>query len=301
MISQYFIGVNDVLSSARAYLDAGLSVIPVRTDGSKAPRFRHWREFSGRRPTAPELSGWFAAARAGVGVGVTGGPASGNLVVLDFEEWGVFARWGGVLAAGERDRLARCPVVRTPAGGAHVYCRLAESLPGAKYAKDADGECLIETRGDGQFVVAPGSPDSCHPSGRPYQLLRPGWLDGGPFEPVPLADFHTLTVHAAELNEYVRPVYCLPLREQGHAVDRRAGRPDGGRPRRRAVAHVARGGRPVRRGPHRGRRSRIHVRPAHLPHPHRKPPRQRARRRPAQEPGRVTPPAEWHRPGVPRH
>ena len=35
--------------------------------------------------------------------------------------------------------------------------------------------------------------------------MREGWLDGGSCEPMALAAFHKLTVHAAELNEYRRP------------------------------------------------------------------------------------------------
>jgi len=145
---------SSIFALALSYLAAGLSVIPVRTDGSKAPRIPDWRVFSDRRPTASELREWFACSSAGIGI--LGGPASGNLVVFDFEEWVAFQSWGDRLSGDDRSLLASCPVVRTPSGGAHVYCRLAEPVRGARYAKDAVGECLIETRGDGQFVVAPG-------------------------------------------------------------------------------------------------------------------------------------------------
>jgi putative DNA primase/helicase len=194
----------DQLDTACFLLARGLSPIPIRTDGSKAPLIDGWRAFSDRLPTAQDLRHWFRVpGRAGVGV--TGGPASGNLVVFDFERWDVFARWGELLTLEERERLARCPVVATPSGGAHVYCRLLEPVKGAKYARDAEGVCLIETRGEGHYVLAPGSPACCHPAGRRYRLLRPGWLDGKPVEPIPLDVFHSLTTHAAELNEYRRP------------------------------------------------------------------------------------------------
>jgi putative DNA primase/helicase len=212
----------DQLRTASTLLARGLSPIPIRTDGSKAPLIDGWREFSDRLPTAQELRHWFRVpGRAGVGV--TGGTASGNLVVFDFERWDVFTRWGGLLTLEEREHLARCPVVATPKGGAHVYCRLLEPVKGARYARDADGVCLIETRGEGHYVLAPGSPACCHPNGHRYRLLRPGWLDcrdvaserseGGngealnreEAEPIPLDVFHSLTTHAAELNEYRRP------------------------------------------------------------------------------------------------
>jgi len=195
---------SETLGIALALVAAGLSVISVRADGSKAPRFDGWRAFADRRPTPDELRRWFRTPGA-AGIGVTGGPASGNLVVLDFEAWSAFVRWAELLTECERTHLRRCPVVGTPGGGAHVYARLPEPVRGAKYARTADGACLIETRGAGHFVVAPGSPAACHPTGRVYELLRVGWLDGHPGEPIPLDVFHSLTTSAAALNEYARP------------------------------------------------------------------------------------------------
>ena len=193
-----------ILATALAYLSAGLSVIPVKTDGSKAPLFLGWREFSDRLPTTAELSQWFGNGRQ-VGIGIPGGPASGNLIVFDFEARLPFDRWCTNLTAAERIALAGSPVVFTPSGGVHIYLRTTEPVKGYKYARDVNGECLIETRGNGQFVVAPGSPLSCHATGHPYRLVRPGWIDGPSVEPIDLEIFHGLTVRAADLNEYRRP------------------------------------------------------------------------------------------------
>jgi len=73
------------------------------------------------------------------------------------------------------------------------------------YARTVDGSCLIETRGSNHMVIAPGSPLAVHPSGKPYRLIRAGWIAGCPFEVMPLDVFHGLTVYAADLNEHVRP------------------------------------------------------------------------------------------------
>src|SRR5262245_52437377 len=83
----------DQLAAARAYVAVGVSVFPVRTDGSKAPCFQGWREYAERRATDRELQRWFPRPGA-TGIGITGGAASGNLAVFDFETWSAFTRWG---------------------------------------------------------------------------------------------------------------------------------------------------------------------------------------------------------------
>src|SRR5438045_3234277 len=84
------------------------------------------------------------------------GPASGNLVVLDFEgrESDPFGRWLVRLTADDLARLDLCPLVRTPSGGRHVYVRLPEPVKGTVYARDATGkQVLIESRGSQHGVV----------------------------------------------------------------------------------------------------------------------------------------------------
>ncbi len=191
---------------AQRYLAAGLSVIPVRLDGSKVPAFTGWREFSDRLPTPAELSTWFASRTPSrYGIGIPGGPASGNLLVFDFETRAAFDRWCEALNADDKNFLTGVPVVATPKDGVHVYVRLEESVKGTKYARTAAGACLIETRGNGHQVIAPGSPLAVHPTGKPYRLIRAGWIDGEPCRLMPMDVFHGLTVYAADLNEHVRP------------------------------------------------------------------------------------------------
>jgi hypothetical protein len=165
----------DAWTAARRYVAAGLSVIPVRCDGTKAPAMKGWREFAARFPSEVELRRWFAVPY--YGVGIVCGPASGNLVVWDFEDGAVFTRWAQTPAAALV--LARCPVVVTPSGGRHVYVRLpAGAQPGRPVARNARGDLLVEVRGDGHQVVAPGSPAKCHRLNKPYLFERAGWLAG---------------------------------------------------------------------------------------------------------------------------
>jgi hypothetical protein len=185
------INASDTLSAAIAYHAVGLSTFPVKADGTKEPVFSGWRTYAERLPRPSELLGWHGTGR-GFGIGIAGGAASGNLAVLDFE-------------TEECAHLGRCPVIGCPRGGAHVYCRLPESVRGCKLARSAAGVTLIEVRGLQHYVVAPGSPANCHPSGRTWRIVSAGWLDGRAFEPVPLDVYHAITAHAADLNEYVQP------------------------------------------------------------------------------------------------
>lgn len=173
-----------VLDWARFYLSHGLSVIPVRADGSKAPtlgkdQVAQYRE---RFATAEELAGWFAPHRA-VGLAVVCGKVSGNLVVLDFESATAWERWADrarptpVWAA-----VSQSPQVQTPKGGRHVYCRIRDTfVSGHPLARRDKTTLLIETRGEGHYVLAPGCPPACHELNRPYRLMATGWLvrEGG--------------------------------------------------------------------------------------------------------------------------
>lgn len=190
---------------ARQYVAAGLSVFPVKLDGTKEPAIVGWRAYAERHPADHELIAWFGRGR--FAIGITGGAASGNLIVLDFETIDSFRRWGASLDESERTALARSPVIRTPKGGRHVYVRTITPVRGCKLARTATGATLIETRGCQHYVIGAGSPVAVHSAGVPYTIARTGWLDGGPFTPMPVETFNALTMKAAELNSYSRPVH----------------------------------------------------------------------------------------------
>jgi len=172
----------DVLAAARAYVAVGLSVIPVRADGSKAQALDKGQveQYRERLPTDDELRGWFGAGRA-VGVAVVCGKASGNLAVLDFETADVWDRWlDRVTATPFAAAVAAAPQVHTPRGGRHVYVRVRESwVAGGVLARRSKRELLAEVRGHGHYVLAAGSPPACHELNRPYRIASEGWLAHG--------------------------------------------------------------------------------------------------------------------------
>lgn len=173
------IATGDVLGVARHYVAAGLSVIPVRADGSKAPALGKGEveQYRERFPLDQELQRWFAPGRP-VGVAVVCGVVSGNLAVLDFETPDAWAGW--LSRVGKTPLaavLATAPQVRTPRGGRHVYCRITQGwVAGGKLAQRPDGKTVIEIRGQGHYVLAPGCPVACHEANRPYTFESEGWL-----------------------------------------------------------------------------------------------------------------------------
>lgn len=219
--------MNPVEVAARGYLAAGLSVIPIRTDGSKAPAESGWREYSDRRATGAEVVAWWGTgARHRYGVGITGGAASGNLAVFDFETWDAYERWLKALPGDAQKRTRACPLARSGGGGAHLYVRLSDTVPGAVLARhlvNGAAKTLIEVRADGQQVVAPGSPSNCHPSGNLYEWLRESWtVEGTTYAEVPVEEYLQWCFVAESLNKVEEPARePVPVNPQPRA------RPDG--------------------------------------------------------------------------
>jgi putative DNA primase/helicase len=165
-----------VLEHALRYAEAGFSVIPARADGTKAAAVA-WKAYEKRRATEDEIKAWFAGGRD-LGVAIVCGAVSGNLLVMDFDQPGYFEEWQQIVEAEDGEVLGLLPVVQTPKGyGRHVYMRLAKAISGTKLAKapstndKAPWVVAIESRGEGQYVLAPGSPATCHPAGAEYKLI----------------------------------------------------------------------------------------------------------------------------------
>jgi len=158
-----------VLEIAQGYCTGGLSVIPIRPDGTKRPSVS-WKEYQRRLPAASELDRWFGYDTS-LGVAVICGMVSGGLEVLDFDDTAAYFAWSEVIEQQAPGILARLPTVQTPAGGFHVYYRLERPAGNKKLALGADRATLIETRGEGGYVLAPGCPPECHETRGLYQHI----------------------------------------------------------------------------------------------------------------------------------
>jgi putative DNA primase/helicase len=162
-----------MLETALQYFDSGLQVLPVRADGSKAPAIKTWRQWIDKRQTRDDVCELFA--KNYVAIGIVCGAVSGGLTVIDFDRPGSFDAWRELVESVSPGLLERLPLVKTP-GGHHVYMRSAQparnqklataSVPYEKNGKKSN--VIIETRGEGGYVVAPPSAG--------YELIAGGWL-----------------------------------------------------------------------------------------------------------------------------
>jgi hypothetical protein len=128
--------------------------------------------------------------RGRTGLGIVTGAVSGSLEVLDFDDPETFARFiqtGHAVGMGDLlDRIAIGFEEETPNGGRHLAYRcptiegnrklaLRPKLPEEMRDPHDLTKVLIETRGEGGYVVTAPSHGRVHPSGRPYRLLRGGF------------------------------------------------------------------------------------------------------------------------------
>jgi hypothetical protein len=229
---------NATYDAARALAAAGLSVIPVALDGTKAPAWAvlprvpdpdrpdrmkpTWKPFQERIADRDELQRWFA--RSPLGVAVVGGAVSGGAECLDLDNREVAAAFLGELRAEDPDLFAKLHREETP-NGLHLWYRCGEVAGNTKLAEKPDGhddrgrpktKTLIETRGEGGYAVVAGSPDAVHSSGVPYRHV------GGP----PLTDLAELTV--AERNLLLRLAMSFDRTDERHKAGPADPRDDAG-------------------------------------------------------------------------
>ncbi|TWT42659.1 bifunctional DNA primase/polymerase [Botrimarina hoheduenensis] len=168
------------LEEARAYVERGWSIIPMRMT-EKKPCYR-WKRYQ-RNPASPAtLYRWFHATDNGVGV--IFGQVSGGLASRDFDDARAYHRW----AEAQPALAATLPTVATRRGF-HVYANAwPESVEEARRRLRGrpEGTGAIAL-GDGELRAGVGCysvlPPSTHPSGHVYGWAVPlpegelPWID----------------------------------------------------------------------------------------------------------------------------
>lgn len=174
------------LDAALAWHRAGCSVVRVATDGTKRP-LGAWKQYQATAADASILNAWFTGGHPGVGI-VTGA-VSGNLEMLELEgramAVGLMQQIRDLAEASGLDALLDRVLAGyaefTPTGGFHLYYRVDGPVAGntklARRPATADElaenpvdkvKVLVETRGEGGFVVVAPSAGPVHPTGKAW-------------------------------------------------------------------------------------------------------------------------------------
>ena len=183
-----------VLHTALQAVAADISVVPIRTDGTKQPSLFGWREYQKHRASKTEVERWFYGRESGIAF-ITGA-VSGNLEALDFDSPIIFDAWlrriqQDAALAALYDHISWGYLESTPAGGKHLLYRCDTVAGNQKLASKPDGDkrkTLIETRGEGGLIIVAPSRGQVHPSGNPYILQRGS-----------IASIRTITAHQRSL------------------------------------------------------------------------------------------------------
>ena len=215
-----------LIDAARELHAAGVNVIPVRDDGSKAPALRAWQTHT---TTEDDLVQWFGGDEPRYrALGAVCGPPSGGLEMLEIEgahvglleDVGRAAGAAGLLELWERVNGGWCE--RSPSGGVHWFYRVeGMDVPGnVKLAATEARQTIAETRGQGGQVVLAPSGGTTHKTGRAWERL-----DGGP------ATVPTLTAAEREtLHGLFRALDRAPARTVEHRPASTLAPADGARP-----------------------------------------------------------------------
>lgn len=167
-----------VLLQSLDYFHSGFNVIPI-VPGHKNPALPSWDKYQQEKPTEETLRTWFPNNNRNVALVM--GAVSGNCTALDIEKESAAEDLLFLLRDkghhGLLEKLGTTYCVRTPRGGRHYYFKSTTTYPSLKLAYDTptmeDGKpkakILIETRGEGGYVLAPPSQISGH---GPYTVIH---------------------------------------------------------------------------------------------------------------------------------
>lgn len=145
-------------NTAIEYLKAGISVIPVNPE-TKSPLIK-WTEYQSKQMTNDQAWQLFTDSK---GIAIICGHVSGGLECLDFDNHfnnagAIIRQFMEIIEVEEIIKKYDLPVEKSPSGGYHIFFRSKIPQGNQKLARkeNAKGrpETLIETRGEGGYVIA---------------------------------------------------------------------------------------------------------------------------------------------------
>ena len=142
-------------TKASGYVADGYNVLPL--NARKRPTIKTWKFLQTERASVNLINEWWPLNSRN-GIGIICGAISGNLTVIDVESleaWNQLeASIQGVPALAQL--MPSTSLSITPSGGRHLFIHADEAPRGNEVlAQDADGELLIETRGEAGYAMVP--------------------------------------------------------------------------------------------------------------------------------------------------
>lgn len=181
--------MNDTTNIANDLIARGLAIIPIRMP-DKAPTIP-WKEFQTRLPRPGELS--FNGS-----IALICGKVSGGVEVIDVDvknDPGLIERFQNAIDEHCPNILELMTAQKTISGGLHLIYKCSTIEGNLKLAQKANREVLIETRGEGGYIV-------CHPT-EGYEITH-GSLDT--IQTISPEDRSMLLEACRSVNEYFEPV-----------------------------------------------------------------------------------------------
>jgi hypothetical protein len=161
----------EIKDKAREYLKAQLSVIPTKED--KLPAIS-WKPYQSQRIKEEEVEALFNGPNV-KGLAIICGAISGGLEVIDVDTkydttgslWEDFRR---LIEDSLPELYKRLVIAKTMSGGYHIYYRCSSIAGNLKLSTKLNKEVLIETRGEGGYVIAPPTPKYTYIQGEPINI-----------------------------------------------------------------------------------------------------------------------------------
>lgn len=152
---------NVILIQADALLYAGISILPVKND--KTPALPTWTQLQTNAMQNEEADVVFKTA---YGVGAICGKVSENLECIDFDAHGknidkIFEQYTSIDGVREIIERNNIYIERSPSGGIHMLYKYdydGKPHGSMKLSNWEDGTSMIETKGEGGYVIVSPTP-----------------------------------------------------------------------------------------------------------------------------------------------
>jgi Mrp family chromosome partitioning ATPase len=162
----------EIKDKAKEYLKAGLSVIPTKED--KLPALPTWKPYQSQSIKEVEVERLFSGVNV-KGLAIICGAISGGLEVIDVDTkhdttGSLWEELRGLIEDNLPELYSRLVIAQTKSGGYHIYYRCSSIDGNLKLSTKLNREVLIETRGEGGYVIAPPTPKYIYIQGEPGNI-----------------------------------------------------------------------------------------------------------------------------------